>query len=282
MSDLIINKGSSKYAVLSLGIALFLFMFFFTFLFLGDQMSSGTPSKTVVLYELKKGHPANALELLTHDIKVIETLDIAHSEMISKDKAPDFFKEELDVKLIELIKKDNPFKDILKFEINGDLSNNELQSLRMLKSKNDNFVSDVRIEYSKQNFNPIQDGLSKVLIPFLAICLIFCVVIVTGSINSDLSLNKLSIQKSAIAGVHPKVLYNNVRAIMLSNFVKSIILALVLYFLTFYLISRYLGVNFSDFGLYIFVKPIFTSILLILVGLILLTHYKVSNFLKSI
>jgi|GEM_PF-6462499 len=282
MSNLIINKSSSKYAVISLGIAVFLLAFLFTCLFIGNKFSAKSNGNTTAIYELVAGHPANAKDLILHEIEDLNKLEVKSSELISKSDALKFFQNEINKDALAELKTNNPFQDLLTVDFNTELSTVNVQSLRQVKLKFDNFISRVEVNSFGNTFNWASDGLPKILFPFIFLTSIFCLIIVSGSINNDLNLNKLEIKKTIIAGINPDVLYKNIRSTVFSNLLWSILIALVLYIVTFYLISQYLNVNFSDFGYYIFVKPIFTSILLVLICLLIITHYKVGNFLKSI
>lgn len=282
MSNLIINKSSSKYAILSLGIALFLLSFLLTCLIIGDSFTQKSTGNTSAIYSLVPGHPSNAKELIVHDIEEISGLKVFSSEVISKNEAIKYFEGDLGDAALQELKANNPFQDIVSVNFNTNLSTVQVQSLRQVKAKFDNFISQVEINASANHFNWVSDALIKILLPFIAMTITFCLLIVAGSIHNDLNLNQLEIRKTVIAGVNPKLLYKNMRSTSLKNFLWALIIALVLYFITFYLISSNLNVNFSEFGYYIFVKPIFTSILLILICLLIIIHFKVTKFLKSI
>ncbi len=282
MSNLIINRSSSKYAVLSLGIALFLLAFLFTCLFVGHKFTPNSSGSTTAIYELKDGHPANTLDLILHEVQDLSNIRASSYELISKSGAFKYFEDELDAKSLKEIQRKNPFQDIVTIDFNSELSTVQIQALRQVKLKFDNFITKVGVNSYGSQFNWVSGGLTMVLLPFILVSSLFCLIIVMGALNNDLVLNQLEIKKSIIAGVDPKVLYKNMRSSSLSSFLKAVVVAIVLYFVTFYLISHYLNVNFSEFGYYIFLKPIFASILFVFLCLLIVTHYKVSNFLKSI
>jgi len=282
MPNLIINKSSSKYTVLSLGIAMFIFSIFFTFLFLGNEFAINNADSSSVVYELRDGYPANSLDLILKDIREIGNLETESSELILKKQAIKYFTNELTQKGLEELKSNNPFQDLVVLNFNAKLNDLEIQSLNQIKSKYDNFITEITMNTLENSPIWSHAKFLIVLIPFVLVSTFFYITIILGAVQNDLSLNQIEIKRSIIAGVDPKILFKNMRTIVVSNFVKGLILAFILYLLTFYLIKNYLNVNFSDFGFFIFLKPIFTSILLVFICLLLITRYKVSNFLKSI
>ena len=218
MSNLIINKSSSKYAVLSLGIALFLLAFLFTCLFVGHKFTPNSSGSTTAIYELKDGHPANTLDLILHEVQDLSNIRASSYELISKSGAFKYFEDELDAKSLKEIQRKNPFQDIVTIDFNSELSTVQIQALRQVKLKFDNFITKVGVNSYGSQFNWVSGGLTMVLLPFILVSSLFCLIIVMGALNNDLVLNQLEIKKSIIAGVDPKVLYKNMRSSSLSSF----------------------------------------------------------------
>lgn len=278
MSNLIINKGSGKYTILSLGIALFLVMFFLTFVFLKDTSNVGNNIETVILVELENQHPSNITEIIESELTQIEGIDKIEIEFIDSKNAPSFFNKEIQKVLLN----QNAFKNILKGTFFNKLTVQQKQSVSMVASKLGKHISGISLHENMSSSKTIQFNYAIISLPFLIICLGFCSIIIAGTIKSDLSLNQLEVKRSILAGMDPKVLYSGMYKQSFEYFSKSIVIAIILYISTFYLICHFLKLNFSELSVYIYLKPIFTSILIIAIGLYLITKFKVSRFLKSI
>lgn len=280
MTKLIIKKGASHYAILSLGIAMFLLMLFFTATFLNISQDNNN-GKSILLFELKDGHPSNIKELLLDELNLISPLKNSSYSYISKGDGLKSMQNELDPAVFSTLESQNPLKSIVKIEANA-LSDNDINKVLNLNQKLDNFVSDVKTNTIQQSNNIPFDKILKALVPFIILCLLFCIFILMGSVRGDLMLNKTDIKKAIISGVDSKLLTTDLRTNLIKSFFLASILSLFLYFLTFYLISNYLDVNFTHFSFYIFVKPIFTSLLVVLISILIIINIKVKNFLKTI
>jgi len=280
MSGIYIHRASNKYIILSLSLLLYTLYFFFSILFKAIPASNSDFRNQSNSYVIRMNHDwnsnaeskvINALTEVSLDNKLLSwefrDKEVAWKK-IKSDSSLDLFENPLDhyfVLRYEGKLTEKQFSDIRKavdqikmIEMMAPLPGIEIPSLTKLKN------------------------IQVILLPFMVFSFILFVSILHGAAQSNLSSNKRVIESLLLAGAHHSKLSAVFRRNAFLNFFFALVIALVLYLTTIYLIKVGFILEIDDFKTGIIIKSIILPTLVIFVLHSIILLWKVDKYLKSI
>ena len=214
--------------------------------------------------------------------KELSSTKINKIEYLAKEAALNYFKEELNKEEYNYLSTNNPFQNLFKVDFSKRLNTTEKEKTTQAFKDNFSYVSEISYSDANEQYKLGKNAIPKLMLPLLFISLAFCFSVIGGTINNDLLINEKSIKELVLSGANLSVIIAAFRSNMILNYFKAWFLALVLYILTFYLLNSLLQLNISELSFVSMIKPILVASLVILVGMLIMVHVKVSSNLKSI
>lgn len=225
-----------------------------------------------VLLELDKN--SDESEVIKH-LKSLPSIDQNTIEFIPKDHVSEVYGDQIDGALLERLKSNDIFKNIIKFSFNKD-SVNSLNSARYETLSVIPGVATVTGNMSSYTAtspsNPLKYKLLYLLPLFIALIIIWSV------ITLSFERNKSDIRALLTSGGNPGFVRKQLSRKAYLIGIKAWIVAVFLFLLGFYLLNRAVGLNFSNFN----VIRLFLVLFIPLAIVILFSGLLISNLIKSL
>jgi len=275
MAGIYIHKASNKYVILALAMLLYLSFFLFFLLFNGLPSLNNIKSTSSYAIEMNSDWNSNKNSQFIERIRKDQlTTNFVNYKFKDKNDEWNKLSKQLNSSLTE-----NPLNDIFIIETFAALENEQSSSL---KKSNASIKSIHEIQKGSSQQSAFEADWKLLLLPLLILSLILYFNILQGATQSNLSSNKKLIESLIVAGAHHSKLTAVFRKNALLNVVFSLILAIILFLVTIYLIKTSFHLNINDFSVVISLKSILIPTLILLVLHSMIVLWKVDKYLKSI
>lgn len=270
------NKISYNHVFIIAVIANFL-LFYFIFKLIGTENPAKSNDYNQYIIELSKSAQDSDTNLIQKELKKSDLVDVQSIEFISKNKALSYFGEEIKGELTEKIKQENPFNDLLIFSLSESVS----------KSVKDSFLVPFKINPIVASINDISPKKGSILSSgsasgvgskiFYGLSIVLILYVLSIGLSMDFVRNKDSLIALIKNGKDPSDLKRNYqkKGVMLG--LKTWIIGVFLFILTFYLIKTAFGVEIIKFGFQNLVIVSVSTLALVIFTLQMVIAKKVDN-----
>lgn len=276
------NKPSSLNYIVSNSILQFLLMGVLSLWLLIPNMLDGLSNQDTGIIELNESANDDEIDqilILLNQENWIDKLSIKH---ISKEEAISIMQNEIDVNMMDRVKEDNPFRDVITFSTLSDnhLKNN-FESLRKRMETQVSIGGIYNLEDAEIPNPSLVSRWSKTLaIPVSALIMLLGYLFLNSSIKSLLDSNHNMINSLSIYGSEPHFIKGIFRKKLLKETFIGWVIAIVLYILAFYLILAAMKVSFSDISIQLMALTVLLPLFLMSFFIYLSINKKINDLFK--
>ncbi len=254
-------KNSSSYSplVVSEGILQYLLMLIMALWWVIPAMySSQTTSKGVVLVELEDYMGPNDVKALMSQFKSDKNFISSTVTYISKEEALTIMANDLDSQLLKQSEKDNPFRDVIRFEIADEINQEDI----ITKAG----VHEMYIENNNGSSSLIKRLSLNSSIPLTIITAILFFTFIKMSISNLITENNAQISSLAKYGAEPKTLVKGLQQFINRTIFRAWFIAVFLFVCTIYLLLGILDTNISNISV---IKVLLCTVIALVITLIM-------------
>lgn len=238
------NKPSSLTSVISESILQYILMLMLAmWLILPLVLDSGNPKVKTVILEFGPDVTAMQVEAVWDELADIENIIQSSLTPVYKEDAFNLMKDEMSEEMQKRLKADNPFRDMIKFDLDHNL---DVETLIP-----DDMLLDGVYESQAIANNGTKPGVisAKVSVPFTIVSLILFLLYQQVSIKRQVADNVPIMSSLINYGANPDYTTQTIFSESRKASFFSWIIALLLFFLTFYLILGILAVEIGDLSI---------------------------------
>ncbi len=274
------NKPSAINIIVSTAIVQFILMLMFGLLFLRPtvvQQSTGSQAFIIEFDQLAGNDNISIVRQILAQSVVVDISSINH---ITKEDAIALMASDIDNSMLERVKEDNPFRDIVEFVVSEDEDSSEL--LDELNS-----AAMVAGVYSGQVSNKRSGSLFRkiALIPALILGALVCLLlyILLGALIESQILNNRGIISSLLTyGSDQGFVKSQVSSVITNQVFKGWLIGVVLFIFVIYLFFSSISQSFNDISIVRFLIVIILPLLLVLILKFLIVNLKFSKYIKTV
>jgi len=274
------NKPSAINIIVSTAIVQFILMLMFGLLFIRPtvvQQSTGSQAFIIEFDQLAGNDNISIVRQILAQSVVVDISSINH---ITKEDAIALMASDIDNSMLERVKEDNPFRDIVEFVVSEDEHSSEL--LDELNS-----AAMVAGVYSGQVSNKRSGSLFRkiALIPALILGALVCLLlyILLGALIESQILNNRGIISSLLTyGSDQGFVKSQVSSVITNQVFKGWLIGVVLFIFVIYLFFSSISQSFNDISIVRFLIVIILPLLLVLILKFLIVNLKFSKYIKTV
>ncbi len=266
-------KNSSSYSpiIVSEGILQYLLMLIMALWWVIPALySSQTTSKGVVLVELEDYMGPNDAKALISQFKSDKSIIPSTVTYISKEEAISIMANEVDSQLLNQSEKENPFRDVVRFEIASEISQEDI----MTKAG----VHEIYIENNRGSSSLIKRLSLNSSIPLTIVTAILFFTFIKMNISNLITENKRQITSLAHYGADHKTLAKGLQQFTNQASFRAWFIAIFLFVCTFYLLLGILDTNISNISV---IKVLLCTVIALVITLIIKRWMLSRKFAKT-
>ena len=274
------NKPSAINIIVSTAIVQFILMLMFGLLLIKPKLAHQTTGSQPFIIEFDqradRDNISDVHQILTHS-SAVDNSSINH---ITKEEAIALMASDIDNSMLERVKEDNPFRDIVEFVVakdqNVDQLLDELNSEAMISGV---YSSQVSTHRSGKLFRTI--ALVPALILGTLVCLLLYILL--GALIESQILNNRGIISSLLTyGSDQGFVKSQVSITLTKQVFKGWLIGVVLFILVIYLFFNSLSQSFSDISSVRLLMVIILPLLLVLILKFLIVNLKFTKYIKTV
>lgn len=201
---------------------------------------------------------------------------------ISKSEAKKLMSAEIDEEMLGRISTVNPFRDIIQFSLNENLSGSETSILNLL-SQNPLVTGVYNSSELNSGGTSLGGSMSKVLTTFLLLLFsLMAYIFYNTGISTLINENRKQLKSYSLYGAQDSFLESSLLKTQTNGVLRGWIIAVFLIFLLIYLFLGLIGLRITDISVVNLLITILLPLLFAIATNHILTKTKLSNYLKSL
>jgi len=234
--------------------------------------------KSNIVAEMVPSSSNDEVETILDILSASERIESSSIEHITKEDALQIMNKDIDSQLLERVKGDNPFRDIVRFGFKPDISSEEKQLMKQ-KLSNESSISGIYEldQGSTESGTFLKAMTMKSAIPLTILCLVLYTIYMISLIRSLIVGNKEMFSSFSLYGSKLGFLKNIVHQSTRMETFKGWIVSIFLFILLIYLILGNLDLGFTDIS----ISKIALVIIIPLITTFVIKYIVIENLLSK-